>query len=56
MLEGKNLETLQKEIRLTDYSHLRMYDEWLPYNIEGIYNTLLTMSYFNFREDTSGEL
>lgn len=56
MLEGKNLETLQQEIRLTDYSHLRMYDEWLPYNIEGIYNTLLTMSYFNFREDTSGEL
>ena len=56
MLAGKNLETLRQEIRLPEYSDLRMYDEWLALNVEGVYNTLKTMSYFNFREDISAGL
>ncbi|WP_309386856.1 MBL fold metallo-hydrolase [Cerasicoccus frondis] len=51
MLQGKDLETLQTEIKLPDYANLRMYDEWLPDNIAGVYTTLRDVSYFNFRPD-----
>jgi len=51
MLEGKQLEQLQREIRLPAYSELRMYEEWLPLNVEGVYKTLVDTSYFNFRPD-----
>lgn len=55
MLAGKTLETLQAEIRLPEYAHLRMYDEWLPMNIAGVYQTLVEQSYFNFRPDLHTE-
>lgn len=55
MLAGKTLETLQAEIRLPEYAHLRMYDEWLPMNIAGVYQTLVEQSYFNFRPDLNVE-
>lgn len=55
MLEGKTLETLQAEIRLPAYSHLLMYDEWLPLNVAGVYKTLVEMSYFNFRPEIGAE-
>lgn len=55
MLEGKTLDTLQTEIRLPAYSDLRMYDEWLPLNVAGVYKTLVQMSYFNFRPDINAE-
>ena len=51
MLEGKTLETLQAEIRLPEYADLRMYEEWLPLNVAGVYETLVETSYFNFRPD-----
>lgn len=51
MLAGKTLKTLQSEITLPQYSHLKMYKAWLPENIEGVYNTLINDSYFNFRSD-----
>ena len=51
MLEGKDLQTLQAEIRLQEYRDLKMYEAWLPLNIEGVYNTLNDMSYFNMRKD-----
>ncbi|AFJ02512.1 beta-lactamase [Methylophaga frappieri] len=51
MLAGKNLSTLQAEITLPDYADLRMYSEWLPMNVAGVYRTLLNTSYFNFRSD-----
>lgn len=51
MLEGKSLAALQNEIRLDEYSDLAMYEEWLPLNIEGVYNTLNDMSYFDMRSD-----
>jgi len=51
MLAGKTLETLQAEIRLPAYADLRMYDEWLPMNIAGVYRTLVDMSYFKLRPD-----
>ena len=40
ILAGKDLPTLQQEIRLDDYRDLSMYEEWLPLNIEGFYRTL----------------
>ena len=55
MLEGKTLETLQAEIRLPEYGDLRMYDEWLPLNVAGVYETLVETSYFNFRPDLDAE-
>ena len=51
MLEGKKLEALKTEIKLPAYSKLRMYEEWLPLNVEGVYKTLVETSYFNFRPD-----
>lgn len=55
MLAGKTLETLQAEIRLPEYADLRMYDEWLPLNVEDVYDTLVETSYFNFRSDLDAE-
>ncbi|WP_404396560.1 MBL fold metallo-hydrolase [Idiomarina loihiensis] len=49
MLAGKSLETLQQDIKLDEFSDLKMYNEWLPQNIEGVYNTLNEQSYFDQR-------
>jgi glyoxylase-like metal-dependent hydrolase (beta-lactamase superfamily II) len=51
MLAGKSLATLQDEIRLPAYRDLRMYDEWLPLNVQGVYRTLQDMSYLDRRDD-----
>ncbi|WP_193162555.1 MBL fold metallo-hydrolase [Microbulbifer hainanensis] len=55
MLQGKSLPTLQREITLPEYSDLKMYREWLPLNIAGVYRTLMDMSYFNLRSDIEGK-
>jgi len=49
MLAGKSLETLQQDIKLDEFSDLKMYSEWLPQNIEGVYKTLNEQSYFDQR-------
>ncbi|MBH94681.1 MULTISPECIES: MBL fold metallo-hydrolase [Idiomarina] len=49
MLAGKSLETLQQDIKLDEFSDLKMYDQWLPQNIEGVYKTLIEQSYFDRR-------
>lgn len=49
--KGKSLETLQKDIRLDEFKHLAMYEEWLPMNIEGVYNDLMDQSYLHIRPD-----
>ncbi|RUO73274.1 MBL fold metallo-hydrolase [Idiomarina ramblicola] len=49
MLAGKSLETLQQEIKLNEFSDLKMYEEWLPLNIKGVYDTLNDQSYFDRR-------
>ncbi len=54
MLKNKSLATLQQEIRLDQYSDLSMYEQWLPLNIKGVYNTLNDMSYFDMRNDLEG--
>ena len=51
MLAGKTRAKLQEEIRLPTYSDLRMYEEWLPMNVAGVYDTLMDMSYFHARPD-----
>ena len=45
MLEGKTLLTLQEEIRLEEFRDLKMYDEWLPFNIKGVYEQLRDKHY-----------
>lgn len=55
MLAGKTLATLQEEIRLPAYRDLPMYEAWLPLNVAGVYETLVEMSYFNFRPDIDAE-
>jgi glyoxylase-like metal-dependent hydrolase (beta-lactamase superfamily II) len=54
MLAGKSLATLQAEIRLPAYRDLRMYEEWLPLNVKGVYETLIDMSYLD-RRQSGGE-
>ena len=44
ILQGKSLQTLQNTIRLPKYKHLDHYEEWLPLNIEGVYNNLMDKS------------
>ena len=51
MQQGKSLETLQQEIRLDEFNHLAMYEEWLPMNIEGVYQDLIDQSYLHLRPD-----
>ncbi|WP_099072839.1 MBL fold metallo-hydrolase [Nostoc linckia] len=51
ILVGKDLATLQQEIRLDDYRDLPMYSEWLPLNIKGVYRTLVDESYLLMRPD-----
>ncbi|WP_077531049.1 MBL fold metallo-hydrolase [Vreelandella utahensis] len=53
MLEGRSLETLKQEIRLPEYSHLSMYEAWLPLNITGVHRTLIDQSYMDRRPDVS---
>lgn len=51
MLKGKSLETLQSEIRLDEFSDFANYEEWLPLNIEGVFDTLNDQSYMDMRSD-----
>lgn len=53
MRAGKSLETLQQEIRMDDYKDLAMYEEWLPQNIEGMYNELRGQSYLLLRPEVN---
>ena len=55
MLAGKTKAQLQDEIRLPKYRDLAMYDEWLPMNVAGVYDTLVDMSYFHARPDLNPE-
>jgi len=48
---GKSLEQLKKEIRLEGYNDLKHYEEWLPLNIEGVYERLMEESGLGWRPD-----
>lgn len=49
--QGKSLETLQKEIRLPEFSHLRNYDDWIEQNIAGVHERLMEESGMGWRPD-----
>jgi hypothetical protein len=49
--DGKDLPTLQREIKLDAFRDLKMYSEWLPLNIAGAYKTLVDESYILMRPD-----
>lgn len=51
MRQGKDLTTLKKEIRIDEFQSLAMYEDWLPLNIEGVYNDLIDQSYLHIRPD-----
>ncbi len=55
MLAGKDLETLQNQVRLPEYADLRMYEDWLPLNVAGVYRTLMDASYFDLRGDLDAD-
>lgn len=46
---GKTLDRLKREIRLPRYRRLRHYKEWLPLNIEGVYERLMEESGMGWR-------
>jgi len=48
---GKTLAQLKNDIKLPKYSKLRKYNEWLPMNIEGIYERLMEESGMSWRPD-----
>lgn len=55
MLAGKSLPEIQSELQLPQYASLKMYEAWLPMNIEGVYNTFIDRSYFQFRKDIGAD-
>jgi glyoxylase-like metal-dependent hydrolase (beta-lactamase superfamily II) len=48
---GKTLAQLKNEIKLPQYSHLKKYKEWLPMNVEGVYERLMEESGMGWRPD-----
>ncbi len=48
---GKSLAQLKGGIRLDRHRHLRHYEEWLPLNIEGVYERLQEESGMSWRSD-----
>lgn len=48
---GASLDQLKKEIRLDEYNDLQHYEEWLPMNIEGVYERLMEESGMGWRPD-----
>jgi glyoxylase-like metal-dependent hydrolase (beta-lactamase superfamily II) len=48
---GKTLEQLKQDIKLDKYSGLANYNDWLPLNIEGVYERLMEESGMGWRPD-----
>jgi glyoxylase-like metal-dependent hydrolase (beta-lactamase superfamily II) len=42
---GKSLEELKRDVELPEYRNLTMYEQWLPMNVEAMYNSLVRDSY-----------
>jgi glyoxylase-like metal-dependent hydrolase (beta-lactamase superfamily II) len=49
ILAGKELEEMQKDIRLDEFRRLAHYEEWLPANIEGMWKELMNESGMSWR-------
>ena len=49
--QGHSLENLRKTITLDKYKSLPHYDEWLPQNIEGVYERLMEESGMGWRPE-----
>ncbi len=48
---GKSLEEMKQSIKLSSYSDIKQYEEWLPLNIEGVYERLMEESGMGWRPD-----
>ncbi|CAA0112362.1 2,4-dinitroanisole O-demethylase subunit alpha [BD1-7 clade bacterium] len=51
VLKGESLDYMKTHIKLPKYKHLAHYEEWLPLNIEGVYNNLMEKSGQGWRPD-----
>ena len=51
MHSGKTLTEMKQSIKLSEYSDLKQFDEWLPLNIEGVYERLMEESGMGWRPD-----
>lgn len=51
ILAGKSLEEIQTTKALSPWSELKMFEEWMPLNIEGVYNQLMSRSYIQLRPE-----
>jgi hypothetical protein len=49
ILAGETLEAIQADSDFSAFSSLAMFDEWLPLNIAGAYEQLITRSYLRLR-------
>ena len=52
-LAGKSLADIQKSVDLREFSDLANYEQWLPLNIEGVYERLMEESGMGWRPDIS---
>ena len=48
---GKSLDQLKQSIKLDTYNDFKQYEEWLPLNIEGVYERLMEESGMGWRPD-----
>jgi glyoxylase-like metal-dependent hydrolase (beta-lactamase superfamily II) len=48
---GSSLKELQKSMKLSEYSDFKQFEEWLPLNIEGVYERLMEESGMGWRPD-----
>ncbi|MDO6512935.1 MULTISPECIES: MBL fold metallo-hydrolase [unclassified Neptuniibacter] len=49
--EGKSLDEIKQSVKLENYSDLKQFDQWLPLNIEGVYERLMEESGMGWRPD-----
>jgi glyoxylase-like metal-dependent hydrolase (beta-lactamase superfamily II) len=49
ILAGKELEEMQRDIRLDEFRRLAHYEDWLPANIEGMWKELMNESGMSWR-------
>ena len=52
-LVGKSLTEIQETVDLSEFSDLTNYQQWLPLNVEGVYERLMEESGMGWRSDVS---
>jgi hypothetical protein len=49
--KGQSVDEIKQTIKLTNYSDLKQFKQWLPLNVEGVYERLMEESGMGWRPD-----